>query len=112
MSEYIFRMHKEMTSRDSSVGIATGYGAGLPIGRSYSPCGGKNFHFSMSSRLTLEPTQPPNQWVPDALSPRVKQPGREADHSPPTRAEVKYMWIYTCTPPHVKDFDFDFDFMA
>jgi hypothetical protein len=30
----------------------------------------------------------------------VKQPGREADHSPPTSAEVKKMWIYTSTPPY------------
>jgi hypothetical protein len=26
--------------------------------------------------------------------------GREADHSPPTSAEVKKMWIYTSTPPY------------
>jgi hypothetical protein len=25
--------------------------------------------------------------------------GREADHSPPTIAEVKKTWIYTSTPP-------------
>jgi hypothetical protein len=31
----------------------------------------------------------------------VKQQGREADHSPPTSAEVKKTWIYTSTPPHV-----------
>jgi hypothetical protein len=46
----------------------------------------------------LGPTQPPIQWVPEALSPGAKQPGREADHSPPTSAEVKNMWIYTSTP--------------
>jgi hypothetical protein len=28
----------------------------------------------------------------------VKRPGREADHSPPTSAEVKKMWVYTSTP--------------
>jgi hypothetical protein len=28
----------------------------------------------------------------------VKWPGREADHSPPTIAEIKKMWIYTSTP--------------
>jgi hypothetical protein len=28
----------------------------------------------------MEPTQPPIQWVPEALSPEVKRPGREADH--------------------------------
>jgi hypothetical protein len=31
----------------------------------------------------------------------VKRQGREADHSPPTNAEVKKMWIYTSTPPYV-----------
>jgi hypothetical protein len=38
----------------------------------------KNFIFSTSSRPVLETTQTPIQWVPG-----VKQPGREADHSPP-----------------------------
>jgi hypothetical protein len=33
-----------------------------------------------------------------ALSPKVKRPGCEADHSPPTSAEIKKMWIYTATP--------------
>jgi hypothetical protein len=32
--------------------------------------------------------------------PGVKRPGREADHSPPTSAEVKKMWIYTSIPPY------------
>jgi hypothetical protein len=31
----------------------------------------------------------------------VKRQGREADHSPPTGAEVKKMWIYTSTPLYV-----------
>jgi hypothetical protein len=31
---------------------------------------------------------------------RVKQLEREADHSPPTIAEVKKMWIYKFTPPY------------
>jgi hypothetical protein len=33
------------------------------------------------------------------LSPAVQWPGREADQSSPTSAEVKKMWIYTSTPP-------------
>jgi hypothetical protein len=33
--------------------------------------------------------QPPIRWVPGALPPAVEQPGREADHSPPTSAKVK-----------------------
>jgi hypothetical protein len=44
---------------------------------------------SMSSRPVLGPTQPPIQWVPEALSPGVKRPGRETEHSPPTSAKVK-----------------------
>jgi hypothetical protein len=30
----------------------------------------------------------------------VKRQGREADHSPPTSAEVKKMYNYTSTPPY------------
>jgi hypothetical protein len=35
-----------------------------------------------------------------ALSPGVKHPGHEADHSPPASAEVKKMLICTSTPPY------------
>jgi hypothetical protein len=34
-----------------------------------------------------------------ALSVGIKRPGREADHSPPSSAEVKIVWNYTSTPP-------------
>jgi hypothetical protein len=71
-----------------------------PRGRSSSPGRAKNFHFSMPSRRALGPTRPPVQWVPGALSPEVKQLGCDADHSPPTSAEVKKMWINTSTPPY------------
>jgi hypothetical protein len=53
-----------------------------------------------SSRPALGPTQPRIQWASGTLSPEVKRPGREADHSPPTNAEVKKMWIYTSTRPY------------
>jgi hypothetical protein len=39
--------------------------------------------------FTLGSTQPPIQWVPGALSLGIMRPGREADHSPPSSAEVK-----------------------
>jgi hypothetical protein len=59
-----------------------GYGLdGLWVGSS-SPGRVKNFLFSTSSRPALGPTQPPMQRVLGALSPGVKQPVREADHSP------------------------------
>jgi hypothetical protein len=48
-----------------------------------------NFHFALDSRPALGPTESPIQWVPWALSLGVKRPGREADHSPPSSAEIK-----------------------
>jgi hypothetical protein len=86
-------------SRDSSVGIGTGYGLDDQGGGSSSPSRVRNFHFAISSRPALGSTQPPIKWVPGALSLGVKRQGREADHSPPTSAEVNKMWIYTSTPP-------------
>jgi hypothetical protein len=47
------------------------------------------FLFTAASRMALGPTQSPIQWVAGALSLGVKRPRREADHSPPSRAEVK-----------------------
>jgi hypothetical protein len=77
-------------SRDSSVGIALGYDSrwGLVI-----------FLFTTASRTALGPIQPPNQWVPEDLSLGVKRPGREADHSPPSSAEVKeWVELYLHSP--------------
>jgi hypothetical protein len=91
-------------NRDRAVGIVTGYwldGQGVGV---LSPCGVKNFHFSMSSRPAVGSTQLTIQWVPGALSPGVKRLGREADHSPPTSAELKKMWVYTSTPPFIHSF--------
>jgi hypothetical protein len=34
------------------------------------------------------------------FSVRVKLPGREADHSPPSSAKVKNTWSYTFTPQY------------
>jgi hypothetical protein len=57
------------------------------------------FLLTTASRTALGPTQPPIQWVPGSLSLEVKRSGREADHSPPSSAEVKNAWSYTSTPP-------------
>jgi hypothetical protein len=59
------------------------------------------FLFTTASKMALEPTQPPIQWVPGVLSFGVKRPGREADHSPPSTAEEKNTWTYTSTPQYV-----------
>jgi hypothetical protein len=45
--------------------------------------------FTTASRTALRSTQPPSHWAPGALSVGIKRPGREADHSPPSSAEVK-----------------------
>jgi hypothetical protein len=47
------------------------------------------------------PSLPPIKWELRALSLGVKRQGQEADHSPPTSAEVSKMWISTSTPPSV-----------
>jgi hypothetical protein len=47
------------------------------------------FLSSLTSEPPLGPTQPPIQWVREDLSPGVKRPGREADHSSPSSVEVK-----------------------
>jgi hypothetical protein len=47
------------------------------------------FLFTTVSGTALGPTQPPIQWVPGALSLGVKWQECEADHSPPSKAEVK-----------------------
>jgi len=50
-------------------------------------------------RTALGPIQLPIQWVQGALSLGVKQPGREAEYSPPYSTGVKNAWNYTSSPP-------------
>jgi hypothetical protein len=77
-------MHR---SRDSVVGISTGYGLDdrgvgiwVPVGSGAHPAS-----YPMGT---------------EGPFPGGKRQGREADHSPPASAEVKKMWIYTTTPPY------------
>jgi hypothetical protein len=79
-------------SRDSSVGIALGYGlddrgSGVDSRRVLGI-----FLFTTASRTALGPTQPPTQWVSGALSLGVKRPEREADHSPNLVPRSKNEW--------------------
>jgi hypothetical protein len=76
-----------LVSRSSVVGIATacgldGRGVGVPVP---VELGIFTFPYRLGS------TQPSIQRAQGALSPRVKQPGPEADHSP-TSAEVTKTW--------------------
>jgi hypothetical protein len=78
-------------SRDSSVGIATGY---------VLDNGGVEVPVPVGLRIFSSLRRPDRLWGPPSLlSTGVKRPGNEADHSP-TSAEVKKLWIYTSTPPY------------
>jgi len=68
--------------RLQSISIATGYGLDNGVWWFDSWQGLGIFLFFSISKLTLGSTQPPIQWVPGALSPGIKQPVCEADHSP------------------------------
>jgi hypothetical protein len=59
------------------------------------------FLLAIASRPALRPTQPPIQWVPGALSLGVKRPGCEADHSPPSNAEIKECVELYLHSPHM-----------
>jgi hypothetical protein len=84
--------------RDSAVGIATGYGLDDR---------GVEIRVLVESRMFSSPYRPDRLWAHLASYqidtwgsfPGVKWPGREADHSPPTSAEVKKTWINILTTP-------------
>jgi hypothetical protein len=91
------RVYRHPRSRDSVVGIWTGYGLGgvgvrVPIVN--------NFLFSKPSRPVLGSPIMLSNGCRGLLYLGVKRPGRETDHSPATIVEVKEMWIYTSTPPY------------
>jgi len=48
--------------------------------------------------MTLEPTQPPIQWVPGSFL-EVKRLGSEVNHSPSSNAKVNNEWSGTAAPP-------------
>jgi hypothetical protein len=70
-------------SRASSVGIATGYGLDCRWGLG-------TFRHSVQTGSGAHPTSYP--MGTGAISLGIKRPGREADHSPPSSAEVKE-WV-------------------
>jgi hypothetical protein len=78
-------------------GIALGYG---PDDREFESRQGLGIlPFTTESRPALRPTQPPIQWIPEALSLAVKWLGHESDHSTPSSAEVMHKWSCISTHP-------------
>jgi hypothetical protein len=82
----------------SAVSIATGY---------VLDGGDVGVRIPVEARFFFSPRNANRFWGPPSLlsnryrgpfPQRIKQPEREADHSPPTSTEVKNTWIYT-TPP-------------
>jgi hypothetical protein len=57
------------------------------------------FLFATASRLALKPAYSPSQWKQEALTLGLKWPDREAQHSPPSSAELKNEESYTSVPP-------------
>jgi hypothetical protein len=88
-------------SRDSSVGIAAGYGLDDWGGGSSSPGRVKKFSLLhiVQTGSGVHPTS--YKMGTGGSYPGLKRQGRETDHSSPTSAEVKKMWIYTSIPPYV-----------
>jgi hypothetical protein len=95
--KHIFIVLVEQSTRDISGGTETGYGLDdrrvgvrVSVGSRIfsSPCRSSGVH----------PASYPMETA--GLSPEVKRPGRQADHSPPANAEVKKMWIYNSTHPY------------
>jgi hypothetical protein len=83
---------KTPSSRDSSVGIATGYRLDSP---GLNP-GGREFF----AHVQTGPWAHPASWRMGTGSfPGVIRPRGDAVHSPPSSAKVKKVYSYTSTPP-------------
>jgi hypothetical protein len=90
---YIFQLLLQLNQVN---GIATGYGLDDQFDSRW------RHEFSLlhivQTGSGVHPTSYKNGYR--GFFPGVKRQGREADHSPPTSAEVKKMWFYTSTPPY------------
>jgi hypothetical protein len=89
-SLFYFRFRWKLFLR--SAGLRAGW-LGIRV-----PAGAGNF--SLHHRVQTGSETPPASyyWVPGALSVVVKRPGREADHSPPSSAEVELYLHFSNTP--------------
>jgi hypothetical protein len=92
----------KLKSRDGSVGIALGYGLDDRGSRVRFPALAGNFSLHHRAQNGPGATQLPVQWVPDVLSLGIKRLGRDAEHSPPSNAEVKEwveLYLYSSNTP-------------
>jgi hypothetical protein len=84
-----------MGSRDSVVGTVTklrGVRSGLRI-----PTGGRAVSLVRNVQPGCEAHPPSYSVGMGAVSPEVKRPRHQADHSSPSRTEVKNEWRYAST---------------
>jgi hypothetical protein len=81
--------------------IAQWYSSGLRAGWSEVRVPAVAGNFSLHHRVQNGSEALPSSYPmgTGALSLGVKRPGREANHSPPSSAEVKNAWSCTSTPP-------------
>jgi hypothetical protein len=86
--------------RDSSVGIALGYGLDDRGSRVQFPAGAGNFslHHCDQNGSGAHPASYP--MGTRGSFPGIKRPGREADHSPNLEPRSKNEWSYTSTPQY------------
>jgi hypothetical protein len=97
-TEIFLRTVAYSRSRDSAVGIVTGYGMDDRRVRVRVLVRSRIFSSSRRPDLLRGPHNLISNGYRGALSPGVKRPGSEADHSPPASAEVKEnvdLYIYS-----------------
>jgi hypothetical protein len=81
-----------ITSHSSAVGMVTGYGLDIR---------GVTVWVPVESRIFSSGVHPTSYSMGSGgFLPWGKVTGPEAEHSPPTSAKVKKIWIYTSIPPY------------
>lgn len=73
--------------------------AGNPRNRGSTTGRSNRLVSSPAFRPVLEPNQPLIRWIPKVLSPGLKLPGCESDHSIQSNAQVKKDWNNTPSCP-------------